>query len=360
MQDRGFVRRAARVCAFVAACAVASTVANAQQVIKLTLATGLPPTLFVQKEASDTFAPAVNEELKKAGNEYQIEWTIGHAGTIVRLPGMMQAITDGVVDVGVTTQALEQSKMPLQNVVYYVPFGTTDHRVANDVFARTQRDVPAMNVWSKLNAVYLAGFPFDRYILMAKTPIRSVDDLKGRKVGGIGPNLLWLQNTGGVGVIGTFATAYEDMQSGKYDVSFSTPTATAGIRLHEVAPYLIDVGFGSMAVQVALINKARFDKLPPPVQRALMLAAKRWEEANLKDLDARLEPAMRTMRDAGATIITFSEEERKRWADRLPPIALNWAAAMAKRGLPGMETVAAYMRAQRAHGVQFVRSWDKQ
>jgi len=357
MKLKNHVKRSmtAAICAaFISSAGVA---ASAQEMINLTLATGLPPTLLVQKEASDTFAPAVNEELKKMGSKYRINWTIGHAGTIVKLPGIMQAITDGIIDVGVTTQALEQSKMPLQNVVYKVPFGTTDHNAASEIFHETQNAVPAMDVWAKNNSVFLGAFPFDRYILMSKTPINSVKGLKGKKVGGIGPNLLWLQNTGAVGVVSNFGTAYDDLQSGKIDLTFSTPTVAASTRIQEVAPYLIDVGFGSVSVQIALFNKKRFDALPTDVQKAIKLAGKKWEAANLRDLDARLEAAMVKMKKAGATFITFSDDKKQEWANTLPPMAEKWIAKMEAKGLPGRQVVDAYKAAHARRGIKFARDW---
>jgi len=333
--------------------------ADAQNVIRLTVATGLPQSNPVLAEINRTFAPAVDEELKKSGNKYKIDWIIGHAGTIVKLPAIMQAVSDGVVDMGMTTQALEQSKMPLQNVVYYAPFGTTNHRLAGEAFDETQRSIDAMAVWSKFNTVYLASFPFDRYILMSKQPIRSVDDLRGKKVGGIGPNLLWLANTGAVGVVANFGTAYDDLQSGKYDLTFMTPLNAASTKVYEVAPYFIDVGFGSMSVVVFLCNKARWDRLPNEVQAALRKGIERWKTAYFYNLDGQIDPTIKLMEKAGATVIALPAEERKRWADTLPPLAVEWANQMQSKGLPGKKVVETYVGALRKRDVQLVRDWTK-
>lgn len=342
-----------------ALCFALSTGAIAQQPIKLTVATGLPQSNPVLAEINRTFAPAVDEELRKAGNNYKIEWTIGHAGTIVKLPAIMQAVSDGIVDMGMTTQALEQSKMPLQNVIYYVPFTTENYRISSEAFDETQQTVAAMSVWGKLNAVYLASFPFDRYILMSKQPIRSIDDLKGKRVGGIGPNLLWLANTGAVGVVANFGTAYDDLQSGKYDLTFMTPLNASSTRVYEVAPYFIDAGFGSMVVVVFPFNKTRWDRLPPEVQRALKAGIERWKSVYFKRLDDSIDLAIKAMETAGVTVISLSPAERARWADTLPAMALNWATDMEKKGLPGKQVLETYISALRKRQVQLVRDWDK-
>lgn len=342
------------------ALAVLAGAAQAQQSIKLTVATGLPQTNPILAGINATFAPAVDAELRKGGGKYKVDWIIGHAGTIVKLPAIMQAVSDGVVDMGMTTQALEQSKMPLQNVVFYVPFGTANHRISGEVFDETQRSVPAMEVWSKLNSVFLAGFPFDRYILMSKQPIRTVEDLRGKKVGGIGPNLLWLGNTGAVGVVANFGTAYDDLQSGKYDLTFMTPLNAASTKVHEVAPYFIDPGFGSLVPVVFLHNKSRWDRLPAEVRDALRNGIEVWKATYLDTLDAQIDPAIKAMEKAGTTVIAPSAAERKRWAETLPPMAIAWAKDMEAKGLPGRQVVEAYMAALRKRGVQLVRDWDKE
>lgn len=358
MNTRSSAWRAVLACACIVGLFGAGS-AGAQQVVRLTVATGLPQTNAVLAEINRTFAPAVDEELKKAGNKYRIEWTIGHAGTIVKLPAIMQAISDGVVDMGVTAQALEQSKMPLQNIVYYAPFGTPNHRLSSEVFEETQQAVAAMSVWAKLNTVYLAGFPFDRYILMSKQPIRSVADLRGKKVGGIGPNLLWLTNTGAVGVVANFGTAYDDLQSGKYDLTFMTPLNAASTKVYEIAPYFIDPGFGSTVAVVVPFNKTRWDALPPEIQDAVKKGVERWKTAYLKNLDDSIDSVIKTMEKNGAKVIALTLAERERWANTLPPLALDWAKSMEDKGLPGKQVVDTYVNALRKRQVQLVREWDK-
>jgi hypothetical protein len=67
--------------------------------------------------------------------------------------------------------------------------------------------------WSKYNLVYLTGFAIDNYGLATTFPIAKLEDLKGRKIGGAGPNLAWFKNTGAVGVRAA-PTLYNDIKTG--------------------------------------------------------------------------------------------------------------------------------------------------
>jgi TRAP-type C4-dicarboxylate transport system substrate-binding protein len=336
------------------------TPAFAQQTIRMTLATGVPATTPVNVEANETFVKAVEDELAKRGGKFKIEWTIGHAGSIVRLPAIFQSVADGVVDMGVTTQALEQSKIPLMNVNFVVPFTTMDHNVASRVLDATNAAVPAMRqAWDRQGVHFLTSWGFDRYILLSKTPLRSIDDFKGKKVGGIGPNLAWFRTGGAVGVVASHATAYNDMQSGVFEVMVTTPTGALATRLHEVAPYIIEAGIGAMPVNVVVFNKARWDSLPGDVQEALSAGVQRWKAAYLRRVDANVGPAIETMTKAGATVIEWNQAERERWARSLPPLGLDWVRENAQRNPAAQQVLTTYVEQMRANGVTLMRDWDK-
>ena len=66
------------------------------------------------------------------------------------------------------------------------------------------------------------------------------------------------------------------------------------------------------------------------------------------------------MKKSGATFIEFSDEQRAKWANKLPNIPMEWAASMEEKGLPGKMVVKAYLEGLRKRGVKLVRDWDKE
>ena len=44
----------------------------------------------------------------------------------------------------------------------------------------------------------------------------------------------------------------------------------------------------------------------------------------------------------------------------MPNIAMEWAASMEKKGLPGKQVLKAYLDGFRKRGVRLVRDWDKE
>ena len=67
----------------------------------------------------------------------------------------------------------------------------------------------------------------------------------------------------------------------------------------------------------------------------------------------------RILAKKGAKISTLSRAEQKRWVDRLPNIAADWARRVEAKGLPARLVMKAYMDGIRKRGGKPLRNWDK-
>lgn len=343
-----------------AAMTLAAGAAQAQQVIKLTAVSGHPPVFLWVKTLDEVFIPEVDKKLAAGGNKYKIEWTRAYGGTLVKLGGESKGVADGVADLGVVSTLFEAAKFPLQNVSYYTPFGSDRIDVVSKTIADMQKSIPAMaDAWTKNNLVYLGGMALDSYHVWSKFPITKYEDLNGKKISAPGPAANWIRGTGAVGVAGTLNTYYEDIKSGVSDGAAVFTTGAAAAKLHEVAPYVTKVNFGSMFAGGIAINKSRFDRLPPEVQAAIREAGDTWTVQYAVAQAALVEARVKEMTAAGAKISELSDAERKRWADALSPVAKTWAADAQSKGLPAEDVLKAYMAGLSAAGTKVPRDWSK-
>jgi hypothetical protein len=85
----------------------------------------------------------------------------------------------------------------------------------------------------------------------------------------------------------------------------------------------------------------------------------RYSDAVSDDIAKRYDASLARMTSDGATIAELPLAEQRRWIDAMPNIALRWAEATDRRGIPATEVLRAYMSAVRAHGVQPLRDWDR-
>lgn len=334
-----------------------SAPAHAQQNIRLTAAAGHPPVFLWVKLVDEFFIPEVDKRLAAAG-KHKIEWTRAWGGTLIKLGAESKGIGDGVADLGFVSTIFEAAKFPTQNVSYYAPFGTDDIGVVTQVVNELQGRIPAMGqAWSKNNLVYLGGAALDAYHIWTSFPLKSVDDLKGRKITAPGPAANWIKGTGAVAVAGNLNTYYEDIKSGVSNGVITFATGAWGAKVHEVAPYITKVNFGAQYAGGLAINKARFDKLPPEVQKVMREVgaeySQRFAAAQAQTAAALLKKA----EEAGAKLSELPAAERKRWADTLPPIAKTFAADLQAKGLPGDQVLHGFMDGLKKAGAQPARDW---
>lgn len=339
--------------------ALAGLPAQAQQTIKLTAATGHPPVFLWVKTLDEVFIPEVDRQLA-AGGKYKVDWTKAYGGTLVKLGSESKGIADGVADLGVVSTLFEAAKFPLQNVSYYTPFGSDRIDVVSQAIADLQKGIPAMaDAWTKNGLTYLGGMALDSYHIWTKFPITKLEDLNGKKISAPGPAANWIKGTGAVAVAGSLNTYYEDIKSGVSDGVVVFPTGAWGAKVHEVAPYITKVNFGSQFAGGIAMNKSRFDRLPPEVQAAIREAGDKWTAEYAKAQAALVDTRFKEMAAAGAKISELSDAERKRWADALSPVAKTWAADAQSKGLPADQVLTGFMTTLIKSGAKVPRDWSK-
>ncbi len=334
--------------------------AQAQQIIKLTAVAGHPPVFLWVKTMDEVFLTEVDKRLAAGGNKYKIEWTKAWGGTLVKLGAESKGVADGVADVGLVSTVFEAPKFPLQNVTYFTPFGSEDIALISKTVSALQESIPAMgDAWRKNGLVYLGGMALDSYHIWTKFPLTRIEDLQGKKISAPGPAAGWIRGTGAVAVAGNLNSYYEDIKSGVSDGVLVFSTGAWAAKVHEVAPYITKVNFGSMFSGGIAVNKSRFEHFPPEVQQAFREAGEVWSAAYARAQSAAVNAAMQKMIDAGAKVSELSDVERKRWADALSPVAKTWAADAQSKGLPGNEVLTAYIADLIKGGAKLPRDWSK-
>lgn len=340
-----------RAGAFALALSTVLSGAASAETFNLTLASGYPPGINVMQAFTNQFQPAADAVLKGTG--HAINWNFAMAGTLARAPDVFEAVESGLADVGHIVWLFEGARLPLQNVGFYAVFGTEDTRLVTEAHQKLMDEFPALRAeWDAAKQVFLAGYPLDTYELWSRTPINTLADLDGLKIGGGGTNLPWLRGTGAAGVSTTGATAYNDLNSGLIDGVLAPTTLGVNAKWHEVSPYLMRVNFGAATLGALTVNRQVWDGLPAEVQAALRAGAEAWREQMIVLTTDSVEEARARFVENGGTIIDFPPEQRALWASTIPNPATEWLAEDGRR-----EVLARYMEILRAGGVTFPRDW---
>ena len=330
------------------------------ETVNATVVAGHPPVFRWVKMFPEAFEPAVNAALEGTGNSFAFTDQFG--GSIAGVGEELEAVEEGLAEIGTIQALFDPGKLALQNVTYYTPFVTADPNLIVKVVDKLHRDDERMTAaYTQNNIVYLGGpIAIDDYLLMTNFPVKSLDDLKGRKIAAPGAAINWLSGTGAVGVAGNLTTYYNEIKTGVYDGVLVFASAALPGKLYEVAPYITKVGLGAQFAGAIGANKDWYDGLPADMQAALKKGADAASQWYLTALTAAVDNALTKMGEAGATIADASPEMRAAWASGMDNVALNWANKLEGDGIPAKGLLSAYMDAMRAAGATPLRDWDKE
>jgi TRAP-type C4-dicarboxylate transport system substrate-binding protein len=340
---------------------MAST-AHAQQQINLTVAAGqalraLPPLALL----SDWWVPEVDRRIKAAGLNIKINWKEAYAGSLLKPTMVLEGTRDGITDIGFEPTIFHPDKLPLEQVSFITPFTTSNVVQVGTAIEQLHQTLPAYRAqYDKYNVVRLAGSSYDSYELFSTAPVKSFDDLKGKKIATAGAALQWLRGTPAAPVQSNMMLYYNSAKTGVIDGFIIFPSAVKGMKYPEAAPNLTIVGFGAQYAAALLVNKNAWAKLPPQLQKIMRETAVEW--------GAKADAMMQNLGDDGVKATTgfpngqvhrFSRDEQVKWSKAMPNIAKEWAERVDKQGLPGSQALGAYMAEIRKSGARPVRDWDK-
>jgi TRAP-type C4-dicarboxylate transport system substrate-binding protein len=209
------------------------------------------------------------------------------------------------------------------------------------------------------NQVYLAtGVVLDTYQVFSKTPINSLDDLKGKKVAGAGYNLRYLEGIEGTaGVRGGLPNFYNMLQTGVVDAAMLWPEAAKTFKIAEVAPYMLRADLGAVNSKTVTVNKDVWAKLPDEVKTVLQKVAVEYRDHIAGVAMDRATASLEAYKAGGGTVVELPADARAAWASAMPNIAAEWAAGLDKTGAPGSDMLKAYMAKLKSAGQAPVRDW---
>lgn len=341
--------------------AQAGCTADDPHTIRLTIASSHSTNLAWIGTMHTLVVPETNRRLAARGSPHRIRWTEAYGGSLYKYDSTLEAIEIGLTDMGWVGTLWELSKMPLQNVTYYVPFSSDDYYAIFDVVNELHRTMPAMrDAWTAQNQRFLGANALDSYHLMTNFPVNRLEDLRGRKILAPGPAATWLEGTGAVAVDGGLTTYYTQIQTGVADGVLTILTGAPAYRIHEVAPYITLVGLGGQVSGALSINLDTWNRLPADVQEVLAELGPEYSRGVADDLTRRYENGLARMRDDGAIITPLPAEQKEKWLAAMPDIATRWAEATEARGFPAGEVLRAYMEGIRARGGTPLRDWDRE
>lgn len=160
----------------------------------------------------DYFVKNVSERVSQETN-YEIEWIKSYGGSVITLGNELQGVQDGLVDVGCTILVFEAARLPLQTMVYSMPFSCSDPLIVAETIKQMHSEYPEFTsiYETDYNQKFIGIGVSDPYGFFSTKEVKSLEDINGMKVGAAGINLSWVEGSGAVGVQTSLNDTYQNL-----------------------------------------------------------------------------------------------------------------------------------------------------
>lgn len=307
----------------------------------------------------DYFVKNVSERVSKETN-YEINWVKSYGGAVVSLGNELQGVQDGLVDIGCTILVFEASRLPLQDMVYSMPFSCSDPLIVADVIKQIYSEYPEFTeTYEKdYNQKFIGIGVSDPYGFYSTKEVKSLEDVNGMKIGAAGINLSWIEGSGAVGVQTSLNDTYQNLQTNVCQATIQPTHSCVNLKVYEVAPYYLDANFNVVPFNAITVNLDTWNDLPVEIQTILAEVGEGYLEYEANYINEIHEQDLETLKEQGCTIISLSREEQKKWAASLPDIVNGLVKSLDNAGYKGAEIVSRYYEILESHGVERVRDWN--
>ena len=245
---------------------------------------------------------------------------------------VFRLMRQGVIDFGSTVLGYVAGDDPENEAVDLAGF-SSDIEIARQV---TEAYKPILeDLYEKKYGIkLLAVFPFHAQVIYCKSPINSLEDLKGKKVRTFSKSLSeFVEAVGGTGVNIPFGEVVPALQKGVADCAITGALSGNLAKWQEVTDYLYALPVGWSMVMHG-VNLKSWNKLSEPVRAFLAEEIDAWEDRvwDAADAETRAGLACNTGGDcdvgnpAAMTLVPVSDADRTKLREIMETVIVpNWA-----------------------------------
>jgi C4-dicarboxylate-binding protein DctP len=158
--------------------------------------------------------------------------------------------------------------------------------------------------------------------ICSKTPLKTLEDFKGRRLRAPGGDFaVWVKGVGAGPVTMNSGEVYQALQRGTVDGAISGPSSFDQRKWYEVNKYMTDSALSPVYAYFMLLHVNTWKKLSPELQKVFMDAAKKAHDFNIKACDEEDRVSREKLLKMGMVANKISTKELGRWrAKGLPAL----------------------------------------
>jgi TRAP-type C4-dicarboxylate transport system substrate-binding protein len=293
-------------------------------VIKLKLANYFPPT-HMNSVMMGKYCEELNKKL--AG---KVEFTQYTGSTLLSADKMAAGVATGIADLGLSNLSYTRGRFPVMEIME-LPLGFPSAwiagHVANDFYNKFKpKD------FENYQVIMLSTSPINVIQTLSK-PVKTLEDMKGLKLRGTGRLGDIVKALGGTPIPVSTPELYDSLKRGVIEGALLPLETLKGFKTGELIKYTTaSWKVGSAYCFYVLMNKSKWNSLPPDVQKVIMDFSKefneRWEvEWNKIDIEGR-----DYFTQQGGQIVPLPDAEGAKWIKAVDPVIADYKKDLTSKG----------------------------
>ncbi|MGE7781644.1 TRAP transporter substrate-binding protein [Peribacillus sp. NPDC097264] len=238
-----------------------------QKPVELKFGSWTPETHHTQINAFEPWAKLVEEE-----TEGLIKVAVQGGSVLGGSQSTLQDVSGGVYDIGYTVAQYYPDTPLFKMTVLDLPFAfvnAEDHYEKKVKVAQRFVDEFVKDEFGKMGIKLLGVYSSDPLAIFSTEPIKSAEDLKGKKILQQGAN--WapiIKEWGGIPVSVTIEDLYTSLDRGTLDVSLYATAGAYSTKIYEPAPYFTNIPISGVSA-IAMMNIDKYNSLSPELQKRI-------------------------------------------------------------------------------------------
>ena len=163
-----------------------------------------------------------------------------YTGTVLLAPrASLQGIRDNIAQVAHHPAVYTPSELPVANAVQELGFNFDDPLTGVLAVTDFSLNNPLqLKEWEDVGIVYLGAYNTTPYVLFCREPVRTLDELRGKRIRTAGSTVSqWVEEAGGVPVNVPSSEMYTGLDRGSLDCASNSPLDLISRSLWEVADH---------------------------------------------------------------------------------------------------------------------------
>lgn len=246
------------------------------------------------------------------------------------------SVVNGIADIGMSLFNYTMGKFPLM-VATDCPLGYKSAYVATMMVNEYYKKFKPKEL-DEVKVMYLSAH--GPGLLHTKKPVTKLEELKGLKIRATGQTAQIVVALGGAPVGMPMTESYDSLSKGVVDGVMCPAEALKGWKLGEVvANTTLSFGCAYASNFFVVMNKAKWNSLPPDVQATIEKINEEWMEKQGQLWDEIDKEGYELIKARGNRIISLSPEEDARWAKAAKPVIDEYIKGLKAKNLPGEEAI---------------------